>query len=381
MADGSCAATRWFKQNNERMRSEAETGETLTSLKFYHRVVSLSSIAVQRIKHIGELLACFFVRGFTVRNRPGIFVGLLLLSAGLARPDVTLLLEEPYGTFGGMNPTGHVAVYLSRVCAASPLVLRRCHEGEQGVVISRYHRIAGYDWITIPLLPYFYAVDRADQVPSSVNAEDVAALRDSWRRMNLREIAPDAAGGGPPEGDWIQLVGAAYNRTIYAFGVQTTEEQDDKFIEIFNSRRNENHFNLLFHNCADFVRQAIDLYYPHAVHRSFFADAGIMTPKQAAQSLVSYSKRHRDLQLTSFIIPQVPGTIPRSTAVRGVLESLVKSKRYAVPLISVAALHPYFGGSLAFAWLEGEHFDPRRAAELSNSETRPAIIAIKLRAE
>jgi hypothetical protein len=40
-------------------------------------------------------------------------------------------------------------------------------------------------------------------------------------------------------------------------------------------------------------------------------------------------------------------------AVRGVLESFVKSKKYAVPLVSVAVLHPYFGGSLAFAWLNG----------------------------
>ena len=67
-------------------------------------------------------------------------------------------------------------------------------------MISRYHRIAGYDWIAIPLLPYFYAVDRADLVPPAVSAEDVTALRDAWRRMNLTEIAPDAAGGGAPVG-------------------------------------------------------------------------------------------------------------------------------------------------------------------------------------
>jgi hypothetical protein len=303
-----------------------------------------------------------------------------LLSARLARPDVTLLLEEPYGTFGGMNPTGHTALYLSRICTDSPVSLRRCREGEQGVVISRYHRISGYDWIAIPLLPYFYAVDRPDQVPATVNAEDVSLLRNAWRRTNLKEIAPDAADGSAPEGDWIQLVGAAYDRTIYAFGIQTTQEQDDKFIQKFNSSRNESHFNLLFHNCADFVRQAIDFYYPHAVHRSLIADAGIMTPKQAARSLVSYSKRHRDLQLSSFIIPQVPGTIPRSTAVRGVLESLVKSKRYAVPLISVAALHPYLGGGLVFAWLEGERFDPRLVAERPDHEEKPAVIAVELRA-
>jgi hypothetical protein len=316
--------------------------------------------------------------GLIVRYRAIQLAGLLLFNAGMARPAVTLLLEEPYGTFGGMNPTGHAAVYLSHVCAASTLSLRRCNEGEQGVVISRYHRISGYDWLAIPLLPYLYAVDRPDEVPSIVAPEEVAALRDTWRRANLENVVPDSEGSGTPVGDWTQLVGAAYDRTLYAFEVETTAEQDDKFIQSFNSRDNRNHFNLLFHNCADFARQAIDAYYPHAIHRSLIADVGIMTPKQAAESLVSYSKRHRDLQFSVVVIPQVEGTVPRSRPVRGVLESLVKSKRYAVPLVSVAALHPFVGGSLALAWFEGGRFDPRRLAAPSDTSPEPAAIAVEL---
>lgn len=302
----------------------------------------------------------------------------LMLSAGTAKAGVTLLLEEPFGNFGGLTPTGHASIYLSRVCAASPVSLRRCHEGEQGVVISRYHRVAGYDWIAIPVMPYLYAVDRPDEVPSDVSPAEVAELRDRYRRMNLEDVAPDGEDGRTPNGDWIQLVGAAYDRTIYAFGIETTQEQDDELIQRFNSRPNQRHFNILFHNCADFVRQAVDFYYPHAIHRSFLLDAGIMTPKQAAKSLVSYSKHHQDLQFSSFVIPQIAGTVPRSTAVRGVLESLVKSKKYAVPLVSVAVLHPYFGGSLAFAWLDGSHFDPRKIAEQATSRSQPAAIALEL---
>lgn len=302
----------------------------------------------------------------------------VVCGAGVAHPSVTVLLEEPFGTFGGMNPTGHAAIYLSHVCAASPLQLRRCEPGEQGVVISRYHRVSGYDWIAIPLLPYLYAVDRPDEVPLTVTPEKAAALRDAYRRKHLENVAPDTPGGCPPEGDWIQLIGAAYDRTIYAFGIQTTAKQDGQFIRRFNSRPNKSRFNLLFHNCADFVRQAVDFYYPHAVHRSFITDAGIMTPKQAAKSLLSYGKRHRNLQFASFVIPQVPGTIARSTAVRGVLESLVKSKRYAVPLVSLAVLHPVLGGSMAFAWLDGSRFNPRRTAEQEDSPSEPAIITAEL---
>ncbi len=62
------------------------------------------------------------------------------------------------------------------------------------------------------------------------------------------------------------------------------------------------------------------------------------------------------------------------------LESLVKSKRYAVPLVSLAVLHPYFGGSLAFAWLDSAHFNPRRLAESETFSSQPAVIAAELQA-
>ena len=74
--------------------------------------------------------------------------------------SATLLLEEPYGKLGFFTATGHAAVYLSGVCAETPLVLRPCAPGELGVVISRYDRVGGYDWVAIPLIPYLYAVER-----------------------------------------------------------------------------------------------------------------------------------------------------------------------------------------------------------------------------
>lgn len=277
-----------------------------------------------------------------------------------------------------MNPTGHAAVYLSSVCADRFTSLRRCRPGELGVVISRYHRIGGLDWIAVPLIPYLYGVDSAEQVPQEVNAETVARLRDEYRRKYLEEIAPDLPDGSTPKGDWTQLIGASYDRTIYSFELETTADQDSEFIRVFNSRRNKTDFHILFHNCADLARQAINLYYPRAIHRSLIADAGIMTPKQAAKSLVQYATKHPDLGLVSSVIPQVPGTVPRSAPVRGVLESILKSKRYLVPLAPLAVLYPFFGGSLAIAWVEDGHFNPRRIAAAEDSATEPAVIAQQL---
>src|ERR1700730_11164648 len=116
---------------------------------------------------------------------------MVLGCASLACASATLLLEEPYGKMGFFTPTGHAAVYLSGVCADTPLVLRHCAPGETGVVISRYDGVGGYDWVAIPLIPYLYAVERAEDVPLLANAKMAAFLRDRYRCKYLEDIAPD----------------------------------------------------------------------------------------------------------------------------------------------------------------------------------------------
>jgi len=283
----------------------------------------------------------------------------LLASATRLHAAAALFLEEPFGGFGEMNPTGHAAVYLSNICADSPTVLRHCRPGESGVVISRYHRVSGYDWIAIPLIPYLYAVENPDQVPASVDPQSVAQLRDSYRRSHLSSLVPDGPEGATPGGEWIQLIGSSYDRKIYAFEIETTWKQDDELIDLLNDDPNRSHFNLFFRNCADFSKRVLNTYYPNAVHRSLIADAGITTPKEIAKTFVGYSKHHSDLWFTEYEIPQVPGTMRRSRPVRGVCESLLRSKKYAVPLV---VLHPWIGGSVAVAYITRGLFNPERHA-------------------
>jgi hypothetical protein len=268
--------------------------------------------------------------------------------ASSAHAAITLLMEEPYGEFGAFNPTGHAAIYLNHICADSPIVLRPCRDGEYGVVISRYHKMDGYDWIAMPLVGYLYAVDDVSEIPAAADRAQVAALQDAYRKAHLMELAPDSKKGGPPKGEWTELVGESYIRTMHGFQVESTAEQDERFIAIFNDRRNVGHFNLLFHNCADFSRVVLDIYMPHAIHRNFIADVGLMTPKQVARSLVRYSQKYPAVNMTAFVIPQVPGSIPRSHGVDGVAESLVKSKRYLIPLTILA---PEVTGGAVVAYL------------------------------
>jgi hypothetical protein len=276
-----------------------------------------------------------------------------LAGTGTARGSVALLIEEPYGFFGSINPTGHSAIYLNRVCAESPTVLRRCLPGETGVVISRYSRIRTLDWVAIPLLPYLYAVEQAEDVPQWAEAAPVAELRKQYAEAHLASLV-SATKGFDTKNVWPQLLGVAYIRKIYSFEIATTDEQDDLLIAEYNGRANESHFNLFTNNCADFSRSLLNFYYPHAVSRSITADIAITTPKQIAKSLVTYAHRHDGLELSEIVIPQVPGTIARSHTPRGVVESLLKTKKYAVP---IAVFHPYFLAGIAVTYLTNGRFD------------------------
>ena len=272
---------------------------------------------------------------------------LILLASVPARASVSILLEQPYGEFGRMNPTGHAAVYLDHVCADGPLKLRPCEPGELGVVISRYDGIGTVDWVAMPLIPYLYAVQTADEIPTDVDRVAVDLLRDEYRRAYLEDVAPDLPDGRAPGGNWYELAGSAFDRTIYGFRVNTTAEQDAGLIAIFNDRPNKSRYNGAFINCADFVRVTINRFYPHAIRRNFVADLGMTTPKSVARSLAHYAAKHPEAGLSMFVIPQVKGSLPRSRQVEGVSEGLIK--QYGLPLIllspttAAVALVAYIG--------------------------------------
>jgi hypothetical protein len=299
----------------------------------------------------------------SVRRSVGRFAVMILVCASFASASATLLLEEPYGGMGYFTATGHAAVYLSGVCADTPLVLRLCAPGETGIVLSRYDGVGGYDWVAIPLIPYLYAVERPEDVPLFANAKMALFLRDRYRRRYLEDIAPDVKDGETPGGNWYQLVGSSYDRTIYGFELGTTPEQDEALIRKYNSSPNRSHFHLLSNNCADFAKGVLNFYYPKSLHRSLVADVGITTPKQMAKLLTKFSDRHPEIQSSRLIISQVPGSMPRSSTVHGVVESFFTSKKYLVPSVVVS---PIFAGCVAAVYVGtgAGHFEPARNARV-----------------
>jgi hypothetical protein len=162
-------------------------------------------------------------------------------------------------------------------------------------------------------------------------------------------------------------VGSAYDRAAYGFEIETTSAQDEAFIRSYNAAPNRSHFHLSYRNCADFAKDVINFYYPKSLHRSVIADIGITTPKQMAKTLIKFSGRHRQLQFSRFVIPQVPGSVARSTPVHGVVESFLKSKKYIVPSVVVS---PIFAGCVAAVYVGtgAGRFDPARQALVFNAQ-------------
>jgi hypothetical protein len=280
-----------------------------------------------------------------------------------AHAQAALLLEEPYGTFGSLNPTGHAALYLRQVCAETPVRLRPCRPDESGVVLSRYKDMAGYDWVAIPLFPYLYAVETQDQVPLIADSLTVRAMRSRYREQHLGEFGAQLRPGGFFHGGWEQLVGAAYNRRIFAFRFPTTPQQDAQLIRTLNANSNRSRFNLLFNNCADFNRFLLSNYFPGQFPRNAFPDLWMTTPKFVSHRLVRTLRNTPGTSLQLFEIPQIPGSHHASHSAHGIAESLLKSG-YIVP---ITLLNPYLaGGLLADYFARGRyHLLPGETTQLA----------------
>jgi hypothetical protein len=261
--------------------------------------------------------------------------------------QAALLMEGASGISAFLQPTGHEAVYFARICAESPTRLRRCAPGELGVVIARYEKLAGYDWLAMPLLPYLYSVDDPSAIPTRVDAATVHRLRRQYRDEHLLNLPAAVPEGGRAQRGWNQLVGAAYERRIYAFRFATTEGQDNAFIDSMNAGPNRTQFSLLFRNCANFAAGVLNFYLPHDFSRRTPSDAGMVVPRRVAWELVEYARSNPDIQLQPFEIPQVPGYRHPSRTNQSVSASLIKTG-YIVP---IAVLAPYAAAAIVADFL------------------------------
>ncbi len=268
----------------------------------------------------------------------------LLIAASPAHARIGLVVGEPFGSFGTMMPVGHAGVYLDHLCAASPTQLRPCNPSEFGVVVSRYHdlRKPKLDWMAVPAFTFFYGVSSADQLPTFVTKSTEAELRESYRQAHLLSIVPDRTdqrgiAHRPPYGDWEESIGAAFDRRLFLYTLDTTPQQDTAILAYLNSDPNRRRYTLGRNNCADFAADILSFVLPEEepsiLRRNVLGDFDMTTPKNLARELDAYGATHPDANLTVYEIPQLPGTLRRSRPLRGSAETFVKTKRYLVTLL------------------------------------------------
>jgi hypothetical protein len=269
---------------------------------------------------------------------------LALLFAGLVCPpasaDVGVVLNESLdSSVDRITGTGHCAVYFSRICPDSPVKLRLCGPGEHGSVMSNYINIGedqSFEWNVVPLNVYLYGVEDSENRPVFASYKVKHVLEERYRTKYLSALCAGDPCRNSYKSEWREMVAATLIRSVYIFVVDTTEEQDRKFIAEFNDAPNENHFNGVTRNCADFTRRVLNTYFPSATRPDYLNDFGMTSPKAIARSFTRYARKHPESNLRVLHFAQVPGTIKRSREVRAGTEQLYRSKKFLIPMLIFA---------------------------------------------
>lgn len=226
--------------------------------------------------------------------------------------------------------SGHSAVYLSRICPASPVKLRLCGPHEQGSVMSNYTTLGEdepFEWNIVPLSVFVYGVADPRNRPLFTSWKIKGALEEHYRDSVLRDYCAGHSCQTSHGAEWREMVSASSERTLYILVVSTTVEQDKALIEKFNGAPNVNHFNGFRRNCADFTKDVINTYFPHAAHRNAMNDFGMTSPKGVARSFAHYAHGQPESDYHVIHFAQLPGTTKRSTECREGTEQLYHSKK------------------------------------------------------
>jgi len=300
----------------------------------------------------------------------------LLLGATRARADVGVVLNEALGSGGDkISSTGHSAIYFSRICPQTPVKLRLCREGENGSILSNYTGFGEsepFEWNVAPVDVFLYGVNDPQRWPLVGSAKIKALLEERYRRQYLSAFCNRAPCTTSDKADWRYMVGSGLDRNLYIFIVETTVEQDKETIEKFNSLPNENHFNAISRNCANFAHGVIEAYFPHATHRDVLNDFGMTSPKALARSFTKYAKQHPELKLRVLHFAQVPGSLKRSREVRDGTEQLYHSPFFIVPL---AVFGEYALPAAVVSYTVTGRFNPEHEWEARPSERQADLAA------
>lgn len=257
----------------------------------------------------------------------------------VARADIGVVLADP--TTVGVSVythAGHSLVYLSGVCAASPVRARLCEEGEEGSVVTTYpdfRETQAYAWNLVPLSLYLEgSLTPGDRVLYG-SRRVKEALEAHAREGFFQDVCADGHCPQIAHSFWRDLVDANAMRDIFIFAVHTTPAQDKAAVEWLNGDANVNHYNGFTNNCAVFTRGLVNKIFPHSVHRDLINDLGMMAPKAAVRSFTRWARRRPELGFYSMHFAQQPGDFPRSAVAQSGTETAIHMKKYLIPAAAI----------------------------------------------
>jgi hypothetical protein len=261
----------------------------------------------------------------------------VFLAGGTACADVGLILNSSMDTGSSwLTSAGHSAIYLSRVCPASPVKMRLCAPGEEGSVLSNYADFKEnqkYEWNIVPVSVFLYGVQNPADRPLYASRQLREMLQDEYRIAAMQDVCASVECVNDPNANWRDLVAATFVRTVYIFEVKTTVEQDEAFIDHFNNSPNVSRYSGMHYNCADFAKDVVNFYFPHAVHSNRVNDFGMTAPKAICRSLTHYAKHHPAMELRVTRFSQLPSDLRRSDNAREGTETIFRTKKWLVPML------------------------------------------------
>jgi hypothetical protein len=267
----------------------------------------------------------------------GLIFSLAVLCA-VSTADVGLMLNEALSTGPSKwTGAGHTAVYLSGICADTPVTLRACRADENGVVLTSYDSFgedSAYHWNAIPLNLYLYGVE--DEGERTLYATPTVrwVLEERYRVKYMGAICHGKC-ASDPSALWRESIAATFDHDIYMFVARTTPEQDQALLEKLLRAGNVSHYNAVRYNCADFVRDVVNTYFPGAARADRINDFGMTGPKAIAKSFTHYAVRHPEIDFRVQRFTQIPGEFRPSHDNRKGTEQLVRANKWRLPLLAV----------------------------------------------
>jgi hypothetical protein len=109
-------------------------------------------------------------------------------------------------------------------------------------------------------------------------------------------------------------------------------------------------YNGFHYNCADFAKDVVNFYFPHAVHSNRVNDLGLTGPKAICRSLTHYASHRPGMELRVTRFSQLPSDLRRSDNAREGTETIFRTKKWLFPMMLRPEALGFFTASY---WITG----------------------------